>query len=465
MRAYQRLPELKIYQLVLIGLVAFLIITLTTTTVAGKSTPGDLLYPIDLLTEKITYYLTINPNSKLVLKAAHLAERRDEIIQLANNNKLSDQVKAQIEEIVTHDFEMINEIVIPETNPSPEQYSLLQQVLGIRYHIIELLSTPETSPDLSVNPSPNPTSNEIKDDIQSKKRSDLAKFIPTVAPIFMTSDAATPTTSTVEATPTVSRSVTSTPPQTNNQSTAPTPTPSIPTPSPTVNPTSPTPTVIVPNPTVTPVSPTPIPTQQPTNTPVPTQQPSPTPTPSAPTPTPYRDRATVKVYVLDQFGEIAPPTQVTLADQSGNTVVGVTSYSGYFINYEWLNCEPITVTVRNQTKIVTKTYGNWYCRALMYVTFDIEYPIPGSEWIQYQVYGRSVSYWMDPNLLRTSGWLFRFYENGVDLLGYETYVSIVNSGSYLGAFTPGYHTVTVTGRRPYDSSGATYSGSFSFVIN
>lgn len=105
-RAYKkRLPKLFYFPSlawVRASVFALIIIFISWTTVSlsAQSLPGDILYPIKILTEKVKYFLTINPEGKAELRLIYSEERTKELVKhLGKKGKLNlGLLKAMLDE-------------------------------------------------------------------------------------------------------------------------------------------------------------------------------------------------------------------------------------------------------------------------------------------------------------------------------------------------------------------------------
>ncbi|NUM77816.1 hypothetical protein HUU40_25930, partial [candidate division KSB1 bacterium] len=87
-------------------------------TVASDSLPGDLLYPLKLTTEKVKFFLTINPEGKAELRLTFAEKRLQELARSLNKGKGFDQdvLKSMLDEA---------ELALDDAQPLPRDRASL----------------------------------------------------------------------------------------------------------------------------------------------------------------------------------------------------------------------------------------------------------------------------------------------------------------------------------------------------
>ena len=64
-----------------------------TANLSANSLPGDILYPVKLVTEKVKFFLTINPENKIELRLVYSEERTAELVKhIAGRGELNTQL-------------------------------------------------------------------------------------------------------------------------------------------------------------------------------------------------------------------------------------------------------------------------------------------------------------------------------------------------------------------------------------
>lgn len=82
----KRLPKLfyfpaPIWARALAFMLIIIFISWGTVSLSAQSMPGDILYPIKIITEKVKYFLTINPEGKVELRLIYSEERTKELVK------------------------------------------------------------------------------------------------------------------------------------------------------------------------------------------------------------------------------------------------------------------------------------------------------------------------------------------------------------------------------------------------
>lgn len=116
-----------------------------TVTLSANSLPGDLLYPIKFITEKVKFFLTANPGGKVELRLIYSEERMQELVRHLEKRKdlNTELLKAMLDE-ATLALEDISRLPEPE---GPVYFSRLQYLNAYQKDVLENLKSKVTSPD------------------------------------------------------------------------------------------------------------------------------------------------------------------------------------------------------------------------------------------------------------------------------------------------------------------------------
>jgi len=68
------------------GVFALVLTALTMSTLSAKSAPGDFLYPVKLVTEKVKFFLTLNSDNKAELRLSFSGSRLDEMLKVSQRS-------------------------------------------------------------------------------------------------------------------------------------------------------------------------------------------------------------------------------------------------------------------------------------------------------------------------------------------------------------------------------------------
>ena len=67
------------------GVFSLILTVLALSTLSAQSTPGELLYPVKLITEKVRFFLTLNSENKAELRLTYSENRLDEMLKTSLN--------------------------------------------------------------------------------------------------------------------------------------------------------------------------------------------------------------------------------------------------------------------------------------------------------------------------------------------------------------------------------------------
>lgn len=128
----------------LVFAVIVILISWGTVTLSANSLPGDFLYPVKFVTEKVKFLLTLNPEGKVELRLIYSEERMQELVKhLDKRRELNTQLlKAMLDE-ATLALEDISRL--PERE-RPVYFSRLEHLNAYQKDVLGNLKSKVTSP-------------------------------------------------------------------------------------------------------------------------------------------------------------------------------------------------------------------------------------------------------------------------------------------------------------------------------
>ncbi len=128
----------------LVFAVIIIFISWGTVTLSANSLPGDLLYPMKFMTEKVKFFLTANPGGKVELRLMYSEERMQELVRHLDKRRdlNTELLKAMLDE-ATLALEHISRLPDPA---GPVYFSRLQYLNAYQKDVLENLKPKVTSP-------------------------------------------------------------------------------------------------------------------------------------------------------------------------------------------------------------------------------------------------------------------------------------------------------------------------------
>lgn len=149
-RAKARIPGLLYFPSLtwvkaLVFALVIILVSWGTVTLSANSLPGDLLYPVKFITEKVKFFLTANPGGKVELRLIYSEERMQELVRHLDKRKdlNTELLKAMLDE-ATLALEDISRLPEPER---PVYFSRLQYLNAYQKDVLENLKPKVTALD------------------------------------------------------------------------------------------------------------------------------------------------------------------------------------------------------------------------------------------------------------------------------------------------------------------------------